>query len=90
MVVEPSEMHALTEAAVSHAQPTRLPGGSAANVLKGLAGVSDGSLRSQLVGMVGNDEAGSFYTQQLRQHGVEPVLLVRRARAAAVGGVCVA
>ncbi len=61
-----------------------MPGGSAANVLKGLAGVSGSSLRCQLVGMVGNDEAGAFYTDSLRRQGVEPALLVRGA-----GGVAV-
>jgi sugar/nucleoside kinase (ribokinase family) len=54
-----------------------VPGGSAANVLKGLARVSGGELACRLLGMVGADEAGALYTEQLRRQGVEPMLLVR-------------
>lgn len=76
MVLGPGEMAALTAAAVAHATPVRIPGGSAANVLKGLAGVSGGQLRCEMVGMVGADEAGESYTRELRSHGVEPRLAV--------------
>lgn len=58
----------------------RLPGGSAANVLKGLASISGGTLRSQFMGMVGRDEAAAFFTEQMQEHGVEPLLLVRGGR----------
>ena len=78
-------MQSLQEAAVSQAPAMRVPGGSAANVLKGLAGVSGGTLQCQFVGMVGSDEAGAFYAQQLRSHGVEPLLLVRAPWACPVG-----
>lgn len=56
-----------------------VPGGSAANVLKGLAAVSGGAVSTQFMGMVGADEAGATYTRQMREHGVEPVLLVSGA-----------
>jgi sugar/nucleoside kinase (ribokinase family) len=74
--VEPQEMAALQAATAPLAPPTRVPGGSAANVLKGLARLSGGDLACQLLGMVGADDAGALYTEQLRCHGVEPVLLV--------------
>lgn len=71
-------MAALTHAAIEgHAEVVRLPGGSAANVLKGLAGISGGTLRCEMVGVVGADEAGAFYTTELTAHGVTPRLLVR-------------
>jgi hypothetical protein len=69
-------MAALQAATAPLAPPTRVPGGSAANVLKGLARLSGGDLACQLLGMVGADDAGALYTEQLRCHGVEPVLLV--------------
>lgn len=79
-LVEPGQMAALTAAAAAHAVPAHVPGGSAANVLKGLAGVSGGRLRCQLVGMVGADATGARYMQQLQAHGVEAALLVRPHR----------
>lgn len=61
----------------------RSSGGSAANVMKCLAGLSgcgeggsDGGVRCvRFVGMVGHDAAGEEYCQRLTESGVEPHLL---------------
>lgn len=61
-----------------------IPGGSAANVLKGLANLglsSDGApvLDCRFVGMVGADDTGAAYRRKLSAQHVTPCLLVRRA-----------
>lgn len=73
----------LTRLACNHAtQSSRsVPGGSAANVLKGLANLSAGRVRCRFVGMVGTDTAAAEYEEMLRQQGVEPMLLVSSAHA---------
>jgi hypothetical protein len=55
--------------------------------MKGLAGVSGGTLLTQFMGMVGADEAGTFYTEQLLERGVEPLLLVGAQTCKLVGGI---
>ncbi len=54
----------------------RIPGGSAANVLKGIANLTSGSAHCRFVGMVGRDATGTEYRDKLAAQGVEPVLLV--------------
>ena len=56
----------------------RIPGGSSANVIKGLANLSppSGSLTAKFLGMVGRDATGQQYKQGLEQQGVVPLLLV--------------
>lgn len=39
----------------------RIPGGSAANVMKGLANISHGALDCRFVGMIGKDATGAEY-----------------------------
>jgi hypothetical protein len=53
-----------------------LPGGSAANVLKGLANLSAGRLECSFMGMVGKDATAAEYTSKLQQQGVTPRLVV--------------
>lgn len=86
--VDAAEMAALQAAATRLAPPTRVPGGSAANVLKGLARVSGGDLSCKLLGMVGADDAGALYTQQLRCQGVEPMLLTSTSGAPTARCLC--
>ena len=57
----------------------RVSGGSAANVVKGLANISAGQVHCKFVGMIGADAVGAEYTLQLRQQGVQPLLLVSLA-----------
>lgn len=52
-----------------------LPGGSAANVCKGLAGMAQ-HMRCSFIGMVGSDSTGAEYSEALLLQGVEPALLV--------------
>ena len=59
----------------------RVPGGSAANVSKCLAGLSAGAetpglhpLSVSFVGMVGGDAGGEQYRRMLQAHGVHPAL----------------
>ena len=58
----------------------RIPGGSAANVIRGLANLSAGSMRCQFAGMVGRDHTAQEYAKMLQQQGVEPILVVRSRR----------
>jgi bifunctional ADP-heptose synthase (sugar kinase/adenylyltransferase) len=55
----------------------RVPGGSAANVMKGLANISAGSVHCRFMGMVGTDAVATDYMAKLKQQNVHPVLLVR-------------
>ncbi|KAF6260038.1 solute carrier, TRAMD3 or PAT1-domain-containing protein [Scenedesmus sp. NREL 46B-D3] len=50
-------------------------GGSAANVMKGLANISAGSVHCKFMGMVGTDAVAQDYMQKLKQQNVQPVLL---------------
>lgn len=60
-----------------------MPGGSAANVMKGLANLSGGEVACTFVGMVGADATAKDYETKLRQQGVRPLLLVSWLAAAA-------
>jgi sugar/nucleoside kinase (ribokinase family) len=65
-------------------RPEGLPGGSAANVIKGLAGLAratgaSDSLQCRFAGMVARDVAGERYASALAAEGVEPLLLVAGA-----------
>ncbi|KAI8467790.1 MAG: Ribokinase-like protein [Monoraphidium minutum] len=88
MLVSPAEMQALLDAAATDAPAACVPGGSAANVLKGLAAVSGGALEPQFFGMVGADAAGSHYERELRAHGVQPRLLRCASGAPTAACVC--
>ena len=55
-------------------QPSYCPGGSAANVCKGIANLSAGC-EATFVGMVGRDEVGKRYRSLLQAQNVRPVLL---------------
>jgi sugar/nucleoside kinase (ribokinase family) len=54
----------------------RVPGGSAANVMKGLANISAGSMACKFMGMVGTDAVAQDYMDKLKQQNVQPILLV--------------
>ncbi|MCX7031977.1 MAG: adenosine kinase [Spirochaetes bacterium] len=64
------------------AAPRSLPGGSAANTLRGVAWLNrDGALEAPLFGgAVGRDTLGDGYLAALRAAGVEPALVRREAR----------
>jgi sugar/nucleoside kinase (ribokinase family) len=66
----------LTCACLSTCPARSLPGGSAANVLKGLANLSAGRLECSFMGMVGKDATAAEYTSKLQQQGVTPRLVV--------------
>jgi len=51
-----------------------VPGGSTANVLKGLANLGLGVFQCYFVGMVGNDEVGKVYEDNLIEQHVVPCL----------------
>lgn len=53
----------------------RTPGGSAANVAKGIAHLCPSDTRVRFVSMVGADAAGEEFRQGLAAAGVEPLLL---------------
>ncbi|CAG9460645.1 unnamed protein product [Pedinophyceae sp. YPF-701] len=73
--VEGDEMSSITARASADGAPERIPGGSSANVAKGLASLAGDSLRVRFVGMVGNDDVGTSYRSKLEAAGVDPVLL---------------
>ena len=54
----------------------RIPGGSSANVIKGLANLAPHRITATFLGMVGRDATGREYRQRLEEQGVVPVLLV--------------
>lgn len=54
----------------------RIPGGSAANVTKGLTNIMKEGVSAQFIGMIGKDATGSEYRERLQSHGVKPLLLV--------------
>lgn len=57
--------------------PHRIPGGSAANVMKGIANIAGtNGARCRFVGMIGTDATGAEYRRKLTSQGVEPLLLV--------------
>lgn len=58
----------------------RVPGGSAANVMKGLANISGGRVHCKFMGMVGTDAVAQDYMQKLKEQNVQPVLLVSSQR----------
>jgi hypothetical protein len=68
----------------------RIPGGSAANVMKGVANLSAGRVCCKFVGMVGTDATAEAYRRKMEQQGVQPVLLVRLfdCRLSAVSFMC--
>lgn len=74
----------------------RVPGGSAANVMKGLAGLSGSAascgsgpaLAAAFVGMVGRDAAGAEYRASIAAHGVAPLLLESGSGAATATCLC--
>jgi sugar/nucleoside kinase (ribokinase family) len=80
---EMARLLALPEVAAGMA---RVPGGSAANVMKGLAGLGQGSLKVAFVGMVGTDEVGAEYQASIAAKGVRPLLL--EAGSGAPTGTC--
>lgn len=59
-----------------HRDVPRIPGGSAANVMKGVANLSAGQVCCKIMGMVGTDSTAEAYRRMLQQQGVQPVLLV--------------
>ena len=59
-------------ASVSVATPECCPGGSAANVMKGIANLGGAA---SFVGMIGKDETGARYRALLASQNVSPILL---------------
>jgi hypothetical protein len=53
-----------------------VPGGSAANVMKGLANMLARDSQVRFVGMIGSDTTGQEYLEKLTAEGVEPLLQV--------------
>jgi sugar/nucleoside kinase (ribokinase family) len=54
----------------------RIPGGSAANVTKGVAAIAGPGARCRFLGCVASDATGSEYKSKMAATGVEPLLLV--------------
>ena len=74
--IPPDEMKALMEkASQAGYETTRIPGGSAANVMKGLSGIMGSAIDAQFIGMVGQDGTGDEYATRLEAKGVSQVLL---------------
>eukprot|EP00775_Hariotina_reticulata_P013102 gene13102-13230_t len=69
------ELGHLTALGAKECEPVRVPGGSAANVMKGLANISAGQALCKFMGMVGQDTTAADYKEKLQQQGVQPVLL---------------
>lgn len=80
--VDPFELDRLITAASSTAPTvTRVPGGSASNVAKGLALMASTAVGSnrhaiRFVGMIGQDQLGQEYAARLESAGVQPSLVM--------------
>jgi len=58
--------------ATSHYEKSQSSGGSAANAIHGLANLG---AETGYIGKVGNDEFGEFFSSDMRQNNIEPILL---------------
>lgn len=61
----------LVYAKSSHLEKTITAGGSAANTIKGIAALGQ---PSAFIGMIGKDEYGQFYQQDLVKYNIKPIL----------------
>jgi len=86
--VDASTMDKLLEATAKHSKLTSVPGGSAANVMKGVANISQGGLLCKFAGMIGDDETGKQYQSKLASECVEPLLLVSSSGAPSASCLC--
>ncbi len=85
LIDEPTRARLLEQVTVAK----MVPGGSAANTLRGLAWLSGGTIDQPLyAGAIGRDEIGGLYERQLRVLGVEP-RLVRKAGATGTSTIIV-
>jgi sugar/nucleoside kinase (ribokinase family) len=75
--ISPEEMRSLvSKASEAGYQTTRIPGGSAANVMKGLSGIMGPSaVEAHFIGMVGKDNTGKEYASRLEATGAKQMLL---------------
>ncbi|KAG2440728.1 hypothetical protein HXX76_003585 [Chlamydomonas incerta] len=81
-------MEKLLAAAATQSELARIPGGSAANVVKGVANIAGANASCRFVGMVGADATGAEYRAKLSAQGVAPVLLESDSGAPSACAVC--
>lgn len=87
--ISPKEMVALIERISAVSELTRIPGGSAANVMKGLAGLLGADVvATRFVGMVGKDSTGAEYRRCLEAKGVQAMLLESESGAPSACAIC--
>ncbi|GLI71363.1 hypothetical protein VaNZ11_016552 [Volvox africanus] len=91
--VPPEAMSQLLANASTQSDLVRIPGGSAANVVKGIANIAGGNggiaaAQCRFVGMIGSDETGREYRHKLAAQGVEPLLLESESGAPSASAVC--
>ncbi|KAF5842805.1 carbohydrate kinase-like protein [Dunaliella salina] len=86
--VDGPTMDKLIEVTSKHSKLTSGPGGSAANVMKGVANISQGQLLCKFAGMIGDDETGQQYKSKLASEHVEPLLLVSSSGAPSASCLC--
>ncbi|GAB4817507.1 hypothetical protein N2152v2_004553 [Parachlorella kessleri] len=83
--VEPEEMARLLSLPEVQQDCLRVPGGSSANVIGALAGLSDKQLLVVFVGMLGSDAAGAEYRQKMQAQGVDTRCLMEAASGTPTG-----
>ncbi|GLC40082.1 hypothetical protein PLESTB_000627100 [Pleodorina starrii] len=86
--ISPDTMDQLLADAGKQSELVRIPGGSAANVVKGIANIAGGGARCRFVGMIGSDDTGAEYRRKLAAQGVEPLLLESTSGAPSASAVC--
>mmetsp|Transcript_21380 Transcript_21380/g.46797 ORF Transcript_21380/g.46797 Transcript_21380/m.46797 type:complete len:380 (+) Transcript_21380:82-1221(+) len=86
--IAPEEMEKLLTSAAEQSALKRIPGGSAANVMKGMANLGQGTLEAKFVGMIGKDATGEDYRHGLQAQGVRPLLLETDSGAPSACAVC--
>ncbi|KXZ43676.1 hypothetical protein GPECTOR_83g288 [Gonium pectorale] len=73
--IPPDAMERLIADASQQSELKRIPGGSAANVMKGIANIAGGAAQCRFVGMIARDATGEDYRAKLAAQGVAPLLL---------------
>lgn len=84
----PAEMQECLRRSGEKSTLKRIPGGSAANVMKGLANISRRTLDCKFMGMVAKDSTGTEYRSELNDQGVHPILLESDSGAPTAMALC--
>ncbi|KAK9829366.1 hypothetical protein WJX72_005432 [[Myrmecia] bisecta] len=86
--ISQTEMAGLLVKIGKHHRLARVPGGSAANVVTGIANLSNGSWEVCFMGMLGADETGREYRTRLEEQGVRSLMTESTSGASTATCLC--